>query len=77
MWLVSGVAVAVAKASAIALIRPLAWEPPNSACEARKSFFLFLFRAAPMAYGGSQAGGQIRATAASYSHSHAGSEPHL
>ena len=38
------------------------------------SFFLFsfcfcLFRAAPMAYGGSQAGGQIGATAAGLHHS--------
>ena len=37
-------------------------------------FFFFLFRAAPAAYGGSQAGGRIRATAASHSHSNATSE---
>ena len=40
-------------------------------------FFLFLFfRAAPVAHGGSQARGQIEATAASlhHSHSNAGSE---
>ena len=38
-----------------------------------------LFRATPVAYGGSQARGQIRATASSlyHSHSNAGSEPHL
>ena len=30
-----------------------------------------------MAYGGSQAGGQIGATAAGHSHSHAGSKPRL
>ena len=40
-----------------------------------------LFRAAPTAYGGSQARGQMRATAASHSHSHShshvGSEPCL
>ena len=43
-------------------------------------FCLFgLFRAAPMAYGGSQAKGQIGAAAAGlhHSHSNAGSEPHL
>ena len=43
------------------------------------SFFLCLFRAALVAYGGSQARGLIGATAASlhHSHSHLGSEPHL
>ena len=46
------------------------------------SFYLFiclLFRAAPVAYRGSQGRGQIGATAAGlrYSHNHAGSEPHL
>ena len=35
----------------------------------QKNFF-FLFRAAPTAYGGSQARGQIRATAAGLCHSH-------
>ena len=45
--------------------------------------FLFFggggFRATPVAYGGSQARGRIRATAASLHHSHSnvGSEPHL
>ena len=41
--------------------------------------FLFHFRAAPMAYGSSQAKGQIRARAAGlhYSHSNAGSQPCL
>ena len=41
--------------------------------------FFFLFRAAPSAYGGSQARGQIRATVASlhHSHSNAGPEPSL
>ena len=40
---------------------------------------LLLFEATPSAYGGSQAMGQIRATAASlrHSHSHSGSELHL
>ena len=33
-------------------------------------FFFLLFRTVPVAYGGSQAGGQIRAVAASHSHSH-------
>ena len=49
------------------------------------SFFFFLFwpfcllRAAPMAYGGSQARGLIGAVAARlhHSHSNSGSEPHL
>ena len=42
-------------------------------------FFFFLFRASPMAYGGSQAKGLIRAIAASIrqSHSNVRSEPHL
>ena len=50
-------------------------------CRQTFQFFLFLssFRAAPTAYGGSQAKGLIRAAAASlyHSHRHAGSEPHL
>ena len=42
-------------------------------------FFFFLFRAKPVAYGGSQSRGQIGATAASlhHSHSHARSELYL
>ena len=42
-------------------------------------FFFLLFRATPMAYGSSQARGQIRATAAGlcHSHSNAGSKPCL
>ena len=42
-------------------------------------FCLFLFRAVPAAYGGSQARGRIRAAAASLhqSHSHARPKPHL
>ena len=39
------------------------------------SFFLFFFRASPMAYGGSQARGPIRAVAAGL-HSNTGSELH-
>ena len=41
--------------------------------------FFFLFRAAPMAYGGSQARGPIRVIAAGLYHSHSnlGSEPPL
>ena len=41
--------------------------------------FVFLFRAAPAAYGGSQARGPIGATAAGLRHSHStsGSEPRL
>ena len=38
--------------------------------------FVLLFRAAPPAYGSSQARGQIRATAAGLHHSHAGSLTH-
>ena len=42
-------------------------------------FYFLLFRAVPVAYGGSQARGQIGATAAGlcHSHSNAGLEPHL
>ena len=44
-------------------------------------FFLFYFRAAPAAYGSSQARGQIEAVAAGLHHSHSnsnmGSKPHL
>ena len=42
-------------------------------------FFFFLFRAAPAAHGGSQARGQIGATAAALYHSHSNtrSEPNL
>ena len=36
MWLESGVAVAVASASAIAPIQPLVWEPPHAAGAALK-----------------------------------------
>ena len=44
-----------------------------------ESFFFVFSRAAPMAYGSSQARGRIRAVATSLHHSHskAGSEPHL
>ena len=43
------------------------------------SFFFFFFRAAPTAYGSSQAKGQIRAVVASLHHTHGntGSESHL
>ena len=40
-------------------------------------FFLLLFRATPVAYGGFQARGLIGAIAAGHSHSNTGSEPHL
>ena len=45
----------------------------------QKSFFFFLFRATPAAYGSSQAKGWIRAAPAGLRHSHSnvGSEPHL
>ena len=40
-------------------------------------FFFCYFRASPMAYGGSQARGQIRAVAAGLRHSHSNSKPYL
>ena len=40
-------------------------------------FFFDLFRATPVAYGGSQARGLIGATAAGRCHSNTGSKPHL
>ena len=40
-------------------------------------FAFFFFRAALVAYGSSQARGQIRAAATDNSYSHTGSEPHL
>ena len=48
-------------------------------CFCLSFFFLCLFRAAPAAYGGSQAKGPIRAVANGlhHSHSHARSELHL
>ena len=53
----------------------------NYTCGLHYIFFFCLFRAAPMAYGGSQARGRIRTTAAglrdSHGHSNAGSEPCL
>ena len=59
-------------------ILELQWKAVTSA-QFFSFFFSFLFRAAPMAYRGSQTRGQIGATTASlqYSHSNAGSEPHL
>ena len=57
------------------------WHPYQRSFDhthARLSVIL-IFTATPAAYGGSQARGRIRATAASlhHSHSNAGSEPHL
>ena len=56
-------------------------EVPGDEFTLGKYFFvvIVLFRAAPVAYGGSQARSQIRATANGlcHSHSNAGSEPHL
>ena len=59
----------------------LIWHPPKMTLNQGSFFFFFfffflLFRAAPAAYGGSQAKGLIGATAASlrHSHSNAGSE---
>ena len=52
---------------------------PFSPSSLPPSLLSFLFRAAPAAYGGFQARGQIGAPAAGlhHSHSNAGSEPHL
>ena len=72
--------------AATALIRPLAWEPPyamGAALEKTKKkkrtliciYLVLLFRAAPEAYGCSQARDPIIATAAS--HSNARSKPGL
>ena len=73
-------------------IQHLTWEEVGNGNEATPvmgvplnlTYFLFfmyflLFRAALVAYGGSQATGRIRATAASLDHSqsNAGSKPHL
>jgi len=56
-------------------------DPPGFKIPKMHSFFFFfgLFRAIPVASGGSQARGLIRAAAASlhHGHSNAGSEPHL
>ena len=56
------------------------WDLSHYRCGMVASLFFFLlFRAAPVAYGGSQARGPIGATAAGLcqSHSHMGPEPHL
>ena len=48
------------------------WETPTRRAELETRFFLsfFFMRSAPTAYGSSQTGGQIGATAASLHHSH-------
>ena len=43
----------------------------------KKWYIFFLFRAAPVAYGGSQARGQIRSEAASLQHNHSKARPEL
>ena len=55
------------------------WEILEDTCMSTPFFCCFVFRAAPGAYGGSQARGPIGATAAGLhrSHSNPGSEPHL
>ena len=61
------------------------WEGEGQRAEEKFYVYLFLcvcfflFRAAPLAYGGFQAMGPIGAVAAGlrHSHSNAGSEPHL
>ena len=65
--------------AAKALIGPLACEHPYAVSFALITNIICLFRAAPVAYGGSQARALIRAGAAGlcHSHSHAGSEPRL
>ena len=52
--------------------------PPKKDCK-KIFFFLYFSRAAPAAYGGSQARGLIGAVAAGLRHSHnnMGSKPHL
>ena len=54
-------------------------ESCSNACSFPFRLFFFLFRAAPVAYGSSQARGRIRAIAAGLHHSHSNtrSEPHL
>ena len=61
-----------------------AWNVPVTTPVTVQTCFMYLFfcpppplRATPMAYGRSQARGQIRATDASLRHSNARSEPHL
>ena len=60
---------------------PERFSKPRQMAEVPPAFFFFspLFRAAPLAYGGSQARGRIGAAATSphHSHSHARSEPCL
>ena len=60
-------------------IKNNSFNPNLSICPPIFCFFIFPFRAAPMAYGGPQARGQIGAAAASLHHSHSneGSELHL
>ena len=60
----------------------LPWAPrikPSASwvCCLSPPFFFGLFRASPMAYGGSQARGPMGVVAASHSHSHVRSEPRL
>ena len=60
--------------------KPLEIKIPICISDGQKDFFFFcLFWAAPLAYGVSQARGQIGAVASGlcHSHSNAGSEPHL
>ena len=55
-------------------------QPPGLGVESWlqvNTFFFGLFRAAPMAYGGSQAWSQIRAVAASLHHSHSNARSEL
>ena len=61
---------------ALALMTPQQRPPPLSCYAFLFSFSSFFLRAAPAAHGGSQARGQIRATAAGlhHSHSNAGSQ---
>ena len=72
--------IAVAQVSAVAWVQSLPWECPHVLGAAPHQvlmvfIYFLLFRATPVAYGGSQARGPIRATATGYSN--AGSEPHL
>ena len=57
---------------------PPSQTPPSLPCPCPSLLFIYLFRATPAAYGGSQARGRIRSTATGLHHSHgsAGSLTH-
>jgi len=63
--------------SSISLGFPLKLRMFNGASHWEFLFIYLLFRATSVAYGGSQARGQIGAVAAGHNHSNTRSEPHL